>query len=263
MPAGQPALAASRSGRHRAGVQLMIFTVLLAAGLAGLGAAAVGIAHQLLPRRFTPAQQSRIATWEMERRWRAFPAGAIFPDSVKYVVSGAALNSSGDLALQARRLAIAPQSGCAAVVSGAAARVLHRYGCTGAVRATYVDASGSMVATVAVIVMPGTAAAETAASDLTHGSGNPALLVQAFRVLGSPAAGFGDPQRQLTRTVTAGPYLILVTAGFADGRHRIGIRGDYYQYQEMTSLNAGLTAFAATTLGRPLPVPACPGAPGC
>jgi hypothetical protein len=258
-PSGGP----GRVRPRPAGCRFALFAALLAAGLGGLAFAAVGIAHQLLPRQFTPAQQSRIATWEMERRWRALPAGKIFPGTVAYQLPGAALNASSSLALDARRLGVAEPSACPAAVTGGAAAVLRQFGCSEALRATYLDASGSMVTTVEVAVLPDAAAAKTAAADLTSQSGGSALLVRTYRVAGTPAAGFGDAERQMTRAVAAGPYVVLATAGFADGRRRIDVAGDYYLTQEITSLIKGVAGSAAASLGSQPSVPQCPGAPGC
>lgn len=257
---GTAVLPARRAGRGSR--QLAALVILLATGLGGLAVAAIGIAHQLLPRQFTHRQQSQIATWEMERRWRVLPAGKIFPDQVSYQLSALALDANAGLMLDARRLGIARQSGCAAAVSGSAVAILARYGCTEALRATYVDSSGSMVATIAIMVLTGPAVARTAAADLSRQPSG-TLLVRTFPVKGTPAAGFGDAERQLSRATADGPYVVLSTAGFADARHRIAVREDSYLDQEMTSLNAGLTSSAAVALGHTPAPPVCPGTPGC
>ena len=202
-------------------------------------------------------------TWELERRWRVLPAGAIFPGAVGYTVLSNDLNSSSNLMLQARLLSISPETTCAAAVTGTAAQLLSRYGCTAAMRATYVDSSGSLVATVAVAVLPGTAAQHAVVQDLTGSGDVSASLVRALPVAGTPAAGFGDQQRQMTSAVGAGPYVILSTAGFADGRHHVRLSADPYLDQEMSSLTAGLASTAERALGKPLAPVVCPGAPGC
>jgi hypothetical protein len=222
----------------------------------------VGIAHRLLPRHFTAAQQRQIMGWEMERRWRVLPAGKIFPAVVPYTVSAAALDAPASLTLQAQRLGISPQESCSTVVTTAAASVLEHGGCSAAFEATYVDSSGSMVATVVVAVLPASSAASTAARALkaaTYGAAGPA---QAFPVQGTPAAGFGDTQRQLSHVEAAGPYVILSTAGFTDGRPG-PVSDDGYVDTEMASLTEGLVSSAQRVLGKQPPLPVCPGAPGC
>ena len=257
----QPSRLSSHHGRHAG--RLAVCLALLAAGVAGLAVSAVGIAHNLLPRQFTVAQRRQIATWELERRWRALPARAIFPDSVSYTVPSGELNADSDLTLQARLLTISPDTSCAAAVTGTAAQLLSKYGCTAAMRATYVDASRSLVATVAVAVLPSVTAQAVVIKGLRSSADLSASLVRALPVANSPAARFGDPQRQLTRADGAGLYVILSTAGFADGRRHVRLAADPYLDHEMLSLTAGLASSAKQALGKPLPPVVCPGAPGC
>jgi hypothetical protein len=240
-----------------------VFGALLTAGLIGLAIAAVGIAHQLLPRRFTPAQQRAIATWEVDRRWRALPIGKIFPASVSYELLPSMVNSSTSLALSAQLLGVSQATSCSRAVSGSAIRILRLHGCTDALRATYVDASGSMVATVAVAVLPNAAAAGAAVSALAGpGSDHPAL-VRALAVAGTPAAGFGAAQRQLWLATDAESYVVMATAGFADDRGRVRLAADSYLDNEMSSLANGLVSETKSVLGGRPAVPGCPGAPGC
>jgi hypothetical protein len=238
------------------------FSLLLVVGLAGLGAAAVGVAHQLLPRHFTPAQQRQIIGWEMERRWRLLSAGKIFPAAVPYTVPASALGGSAGLTLQAQRLAISTPESCSSALSATAASVLDHNGCATALRATYVDSSGSMVATVVVAVLPAGAAASEVVPELGGTAGSSAAVVQAFPVPGTEAAVFGNSDRQLSDVQAAGPYVILSTAGFADDRGE-QVSGDSYDLAEMTSLADGLVSAAQHVLGKRPPTPVCPGAPGC
>lgn len=256
-----------RPGGGRLAARRRRFTVLallLVAALGGLAVAAVGIAHGLLPRPFTAAQRRQISDWEMERRWRVLPAGKIFPASISYTVSAAALNASSGsgLTLQAQRLAISPAESCASAFEQTAVPLLSRLHCSTVLRATYLDASGSMVATIAVAVLPGSAAANVAYHGLPGteaGAPGPALT---FPVPGTPAAGFGDAERQLSFVVAAGPYVILSTAGFADARTQ-RVSSDTYMSREMESLADGLVKSVQGNIGKPPPTPVCPGAPGC
>jgi len=249
------------TGSLRRRVRQGAFSVVLTAGLAGLALSAVGIAHQLLPRRFTSAQRRAISAWEMERRWRALPAGEIFPATVSYQLPSYDLGATSNLVLDARRLGIGPATKCSSAVTGKAIRVLSEQGCSGALRATYVDSSGSMVATVTVAVLPSTSAADNAISALP-GAGTGLMVSRPLRIARTAAAGFDDDDRELSRTEAVGPYVIMVTVGFSDGRHRMRLT-DPYVNTEMDSLVSGLTGAATAKLGAPLPVPSCPGAPGC
>ncbi len=237
--------------------------LVLGLGLCGLAAAAVGVAHQLLPRQFTPAQQRQIMAWEMTRRWRALSAGQIFPAAVAYKVSAQAVNSTQGLTLEAHRLAISPDTGCASGVSAAAATVLAAAHCSALLRATYLDSSGSMVATVGVAVLPDTQAAFAVAHALTAHGQDLALAVRALPVAGTVASRFGAGQRQLSDVVSAGPYVIMSAAGFTDGRPHVRLASDYYYDQEMTSLVDDLASAANTLLGTTPAIPKCPGSPGC
>jgi hypothetical protein len=257
----RPIPAPPPAGRLRRGIRQVAFGLVLTVGLAGLALSAVGIAHQLLPRRFTTAQRRAISAWEMERRWRALPAGKIFPASVSYQVLGGALNAPGSLELDARRLGISPATKCSAASSGTAMRVLSHHGCSAAMRATYVDSSGSMVATVTVAVLPSAPDADAVVKALPD-SGADWMVTRTLRVAGTPAAGFDNDDRQLSNSEAVGSYVIMVTAGFSDGRHHMP-QTEGYAGIEMLSLLSGLTHAAISALGAPLPVPSCPGAPGC
>lgn len=272
-PAGQPAAPGPVPRRRRRG-SLALFALIGVLGLVGLGVCAVGVAHRVLPRHFTAAQQLAITNWELEGRWRALTAGAIFPATISYQLSGDAFNATSGLALQARRLGIAPQAACADGVTPPTALVLRRHGCLALLRATYQDSTGSMVATAAVAVLPDPAAAQTVLGELTGSSGitgapsapyESKMLVRPMRVAGTSAGGFRAPQHQLATATVAGPYVILTTAGFADGRPgpSLDLDTDRYVDEEMTSFADALASSAGATLGHRPPVPSCPGAPGC
>lgn len=257
--AGDPGPRPGRAGRGRA----VLFGLLLTAALFGLALSAFGIAHQLLPRQFTPAQQRAIASWQLKRRWRALPASRIFPEVVRYWVSDGTLDSATGLDLDARRLGIASRTACSDGVTRRTAAVLARYGCAAVLRASYVDSSGSLVATVAVAVLPDTTAARLAGRALAGPPGASPEDVRPFRVARTAAARFGLAQRQLSSTTWKGPYVVISTVGFADGRRQVLIAVDGYLDGEMFSLARGLTVSAASEVGRTPPTPACPGTPGC
>jgi hypothetical protein len=263
--AGAAAAPSSHASAGRTRWRLGLIAAALILGLCGLAASTAGVVSQILPRRFSPAQQRQIMAWEMSRRWRTRPAGKIFPAAVSYQLPGVALNSGSNLPLIARRLGIARQAACAAATDPAAARVLGRLGCSAVLRATYADSTSSIVVTVGVAVLPGSAQARAAVRELSAATGAgqllPGLRPAAFP--GTLAAGFGDRQRQLNADVSAGPYLIMSAAGYADGRPRVRVSTDAYAEQEMSSLAHGTADVVRAPLGAAPPVPACPGAPGC
>jgi hypothetical protein len=263
-PLGMPGRLSRRphtAPRPRRRRPLLAVTALLL-GLAGTGISAAGIAGQLAPRSFTPAQRQQITSWEIARRWRTMPAGRIFPAAVAYQIPGSVLASSRQLALVARRAGIAPEARCSAATDPAAGRLLVRHGCAAVLRATYVDATQSLVITVGVAVMPSDAATEAVARDLSRGGQlHPGVRPARFR--GTLAARFSAGQRQLSWASASGPYLILSTVGFADGRPREQISTDSYADAEMQDAASGVVSAVSAPLKAPPPPPRCPGAPGC
>jgi hypothetical protein len=245
--------------------------IALVLGLAGLVVSAAGLVIQLMPRHFTAAEQHQIEAWEVTSRWRVLTAGQIFPASVGYQLSARILDSA-PLNVDALRVSIAPQSGCAGSVTAAAAAVLRRSGCQAVLRATYVDATRSYIMTVGVAVLPTSAAAAGASQGLSaparlmahavNGGGSAAAGLLAVRFRGA-AAGMYDYSRQLAASFSDGPYLIMYTVGYADGRPPVRVSQDSYSEQEMTSLAQGVAQSVASRLAAAPAIPRCPGAPGC
>src|SRR5205085_5257001 len=128
-------------------------TIAALLGAAGLAVSLVGLAGQVLPRRFSGAEQQKIRAWEVASRWRAWPAGKIFPASASYRLPWTLLGGNSSLTLSAHRVGIAPQATCVAAVDPGLAAMLDRDGCEGVLRATYTDSTGSFMATVAVVIL--------------------------------------------------------------------------------------------------------------
>jgi hypothetical protein len=260
--AGLPPAQHSRSPGPRAWRRPAAGAVLVLA-LCGLGVATRGALTQVMPRRFTIAQQRQIQSWEIGRRWRKLPETAIFPGSVPYQLPAQALGGAS-LALTAQRLGIGPPAGCAQGADPAAAKVLARYGCTTVLRATYVDSTGSMLVTVGVAVLPSIPAATAAGNRLAKEKPQDATgSVAPVPVPGTLAAGFSGAQRQWSWATHAGSYVIMATAGYADGRPPEHVTADPYLASEMSNLAQGLGDTVSGVLGKAPPVPTCPGAPGC
>jgi hypothetical protein len=231
-------------------------------GVAGLVASAAGIASQVLPRRFTTAQQQQIVAWETAKRWRTMPAGKIFPAAVPYQLPDYNLTAGAQLPLVADRVGIAPQVVCASGADPAAAQVLDAGHCLAMLRATYTDETDSMLVTVGVAVMPGAAAAQSAAAAVPQDHAQ----LSGVRAVSFPdtlASAFSDQQRQLSWAVARGPYVVLSTVGYADGRPQVPVSSDPYADEEMTSLAGGIAGAVEAVLGSSPPAPRCPGAPGC
>ena len=228
-------------------------------GVAGLLASGGGLAAQILPRRFSPAQQQAIMAWQTASRWRTWPAGKIFPAQVSYQLPNTEFDTVNGLTLAAHRVGIAPQASCRDGTDRALAQVLDRTGCQALLRATYTDATGSLVLTVGIAVMRGTAPPP---ARLPAGRGlRPAVKTVPFPH--TLTARFGDRQRQVAGAYSRGPYLVLYTAGFTDGRPYDQESLNPYTDSEIDSLGSGVAQRIGSVLGAPPPVPRCPGAPGC
>jgi hypothetical protein len=234
----------------------------LVLGLAGLAASAAGIMVQVLPRRFTEAQRQEIIAWEIGKRWRTWPAGQIFPATVPYQVTGFAPGDGGGLRLTAYRIGIASQASCESATDPPAARVLARHGCLAVLRATYGDATGALAVTVGIVVLPAPASADASLNALPHASGlEPGVRAVPFSH--TLAAQFGDTQRQLSWISNEGPYLVMSTVGYADGRRRVEESTDPYIKDEMLGVVHGIGVSVGSRLGASPSPPRCPGAPGC
>ena len=237
-------------------------------GIAGLAVAGFGLRVQLKPRTFTAAQQKRIEAWEVAKRWRTLSKATLFPGHIRYKLGKQPVGKA--LELTATRLDIAPRARCSTGAgSSKFTSVLRRDGCATVLRSTYADSTGSLVVTAGITVLTseahGRAAAEFLTGGVAGGQGARArqVVLRPFRVFGTAAASFGFAQRQLTWAVTAGPYLVLTTVCYADGRPRVQINGDTYADQEMKSLARGVAASIAAPLAAPPHVPRCPGEPSC
>jgi hypothetical protein len=231
-------------------------------GLLGLGASLIGMAAGILPRHFTPAEQQKIISWEMGKRWRSWPAGQIFPAQITYRLPGTSLASTTGLTLTARRVAIMPETSCAAATDTAAAQILDKHGCQAVLRATYSDATGAFVTTVGIAVLPGAKAGAAAHGALSASAGDHPGI-RAAGVAGTLAAWFADSGRQVSSSIAAGPYLVMYTAGYADGRPREAADATQYSGGELLRVSESIAGNIAGRIGAEPPLPHCPGSPGC
>lgn len=243
-----------------------VAAIVLLVGAVGFLVSAVGVTRQLLPRKFTSAQQATIMNWEVAKRWRDLPAGTIFAGSIGYRPPAALDGTGSSLALSAHRVGIAKEASCQSAVDRAAAAVLVRDGCQAVLRATYVDDTDSYVVTVGVAAFADSAQAaraERAIGAVKPSAGALAPGVLPVAIAGTPAAYFTDGSRQITGSSANGSYLIMYAIGYTDGRPRVPIADDSYADAEMTSMGTGVAGAVASALDPPLAAPHCPGAPGC
>ncbi|HTU72312.1 MAG TPA: hypothetical protein VMG38_02230 [Trebonia sp.] len=258
----QPPVSQDHPGRRRP--RLAIAALVL--GAVAMIFSGYQVYSAIMPRKFTPGQQRQIMAWEVASRWRQLPAGAIFPATVTYPPPQQ-LDDGGTLTMTTRRLGIAPQATCQEGTDPAAAAVLGPGGCEAVLRATYVDGTGSFLVTIGVVAFPSAAQATAAEQRLspsgTTRAGALAPGVQAVPFPGTQASGFTSARRQLSGSLGAGPYIVLYTIGYADGRPKVAVSGDEYTLAEMTSMGQGLAGKIAGRLAASPPAPHCPGVPGC
>lgn len=187
--------------------------IVIAAGHAVMSVVAVTGAVEILNRDPTNAELRLAADAEVARRWRAWPAGRIFPERLSYVPEDAPSEF-------ATRAGIAPDVGCEGSVDASLIPILSQHGCRAVLRASYADQLQGVVVTVGVVVFPDQQAAYRARGQITGST--TALRAVAFP--GTVAARFDDPARQSGSSERGGPYLVLTTAGQSDGRPAAAIR---------------------------------------
>jgi hypothetical protein len=244
----------------------------VAAGGLAVAVIAAGQARAELDRVPTAAERSAAAARALALRWRTWPAGQIFPARLQY-------GPPGGQDQTALRMGISPLTGCAAGLDPAAGAAAARRGCQAVLRATYTDRLQGIVWTVGVVAFrgPGDAAAFVRAlagsQPLTSrppGTGpqggavlhgylrtlpplrtpvgtlvirGPAGGVRALAIPQSAAGLFTGQARQLVTGWQQGPYAVLATAGYADGRSaRAGLEQRPSIFRPAGQLAAGVLA---------------------
>jgi hypothetical protein len=236
-PAVDPA-SGKRPGRVR---RLMTLVLLIVVGIAGVAGGGFALAHEMT-RKATKAEITAAAAKELASRWRRLPAGKIFPATVGY-------QDYGGNAVTAYLVGIAPPVSCPSAMNAAAFARIRPFGCSTMLRATYVDASGTLAVTVGVAVMSSGTAASNALARLGTMATGVSLDALSFR--GTVTNDFGNAQRAAGATqMTGGPYLFLFSAGYADGVPASAAGSN----PELVPLGSGLLSSlqsALTTMGNP------------
>lgn len=265
-PHASPSVAGSARSAHaappsqeRRRYRLVLVGLVLA--LIGLSASIGSVVLHVLPRTFSRGQQEQLAAWEIGKRWRTWPAGRIFPAVIPYQVSATALDSGSPAQLSATRIGIAPAASCPSVTGPKAQPVLARQHCTKVLRATYRDSTGAFAITVGIAVLPSPAQASRALHALNVRAASAGVRAAPFGH--TLAASFSDAARQLSDISAAGPYLIMSTVGYANGRHRVRESADPYDKDEMLSVADGISDWIGARIGASPPPASCPGGPAC
>jgi hypothetical protein len=183
----------------------MVMVLLLVIGLGASGAGGTLLVLELT-RHATTAEATAAGQQELASLWQRMTIGQVFPKTVTYSTGG------GDQAV-ATRIGIAPQSPCAAAADPKVAQALRTSGCVTMLRATYVDQSGTVLATVGIAVMTSAAGAQRVQDAIQPTEQTAGVLAVSF-----PGAAFPASAREIFGTQVGGPYVFFYTAGYADGR---------------------------------------------
>ncbi|GGO25854.1 hypothetical protein GCM10010116_51880 [Microbispora rosea subsp. aerata] len=248
--------AAAQAARERAELErgirfralyLTIMGIVLGVAAVNVLLGSVGLIQENRSRPLTDAERARYVAEDVARRWRAWPAGMVFPEELPYIGLGHAQQ-------YARRVGIAPEAACAAAVDSPVASVLGKYGCQTMLRATYVDQTSTFAVTVGVAVLPSEQARTDAAGELPV---DDRVGVRPVAFPGTITDTFGAAQRQRTGWVGAGPYIVFSAAGYTDGRTRASVPLEEQVNSEMWPMAETVAGRIARALGEPPDVPRC------
>jgi hypothetical protein len=183
----------------------------------------VAVGHELT-RKPTAKELELARAAELGSRWRNLDAGEIFPATVEYPLGLRVELRKTDRKPRAHRIGIAPASGCTAALDRKAADILTRHHCRAMLRATYVDESGTLVATIGVAVMPSAKDAADAEADFSSigGTSTDRYGLLTVRFPKTAAERFSAGQRQvLALSQARTPYVFFRASGWADGRRTL------------------------------------------
>ena len=189
---------------------LIIISVAGAAGFITLSVAAAAKGYNELTRKPTAAEFRQAAVADVARRWMAWPGGKIFPGTLSYQAGPGVTET-------VRRIGIGPGASCAAAVAPSLTRLLARHGCRAVLRASYTDDLQGVVYTIGVAAFPGASPAAAAEASMPSPL-PPATGLRALAFPGTATALFTDQARQASTAAQSGPYMVLTTAGYSDGR---------------------------------------------
>jgi hypothetical protein len=166
--------------------------------------------------------------WRNEGVEKLFPATVGDTPNYMYEVSDKKL-------AQWSRMGISQDTSCAKGLSGETREKAEKLGCKAVLRATYVDLTGEMVATVAIIVLPEDGSQEMGEYLVEQEDADvPDAAVVPYAVPGTLAAKWREDRRNGMGGYPLGgdllPYAVAVTAGAVDGRSSGNLPGDFGDY---------------------------------
>ncbi|MFD5626781.1 MULTISPECIES: hypothetical protein [unclassified Streptomyces] len=150
--------------------------------------------------------------------WHSVPVDQLFPPTVQGDGAG-----PGGADRVWTRVAVAPDTGCANAFDPLLRKALAPAGCLRVLRATYTDATRSLVTTVGLLFTKADARAMTSLKARFEKDGldrRTDLMPRPYAVGNTAAAGFGDDQRAswTVSVLTDAPVVVYAVSGFADGR---------------------------------------------
>ncbi len=208
-------------------VRKVIGSVLGVFGLLGmLGGGALASHTYSNSRQSIPNTAYGATLWRNETAEKLFPATIGDDPNHTYEVSDKRV-------AQWSRMGISQDTSCAKGLSGETKERAQKLGCKAVLRATYVDLTGEMVATVAIVVLPEDAAAQAMGEylDGQERADHPDAAVVPFPVPDTLAAKWQENRRNGMGGDALGgdqfPYAVAVTTGAVDGRTSGNLPGKF------------------------------------
>lgn len=213
------------NGRRVLGALLTALGVLGTLGGGALAAHAYSNSQEDVPN----AEAYGPVLWRNETAGELFPATVGDPPNSEY-------EASDEKIAQWRRMGISQETSCSKGLSGETKKTAQQLGCEAVVRATYVDLTGEMVATVAIIVLPKSATDAQEMGEYLQGQSGeefPEGAVVPFKVAGTLAAKWDESRRNGMGGAGLGgnlPYAVAVTTGAVDGRGAGALPDEFGEY---------------------------------
>ncbi|MEU1254404.1 hypothetical protein ABZ445_14085 [Streptomyces chartreusis] len=212
------------TARRVIGSLLTVFGVLGMLGGGALAAHAYSNSQQSIPNSaYGPV------LWRNETTARLFPETVGEPPNYKYDASDKGI-------AQWARMGVSQETSCEKGLSGKTLETAQQHGCKAVLRATYVDLTGEMVATVAVVVLSegsDSLAMGEYFDDQEHADVPDAAVVP-FAVPDTLAAKWKGERRNGMGGTALGadgfPYAVAVTTGAVDGRTSGNLPGEFGSY---------------------------------
>lgn len=239
-------MALERGVRYRS-IFLLVMGIILAIAATDVLLGVVGVLRETSSRPLTVAERTRYTEEDVARRWYAWRADEVFPAQVEYL-------GLTRVRQFARRVGVAREASCAAVVDAPVATVLRRHRCRTMLRAAYVDQTSTFVVTVGVAVLADEETRIDTGADLPV---DDRVGVRPIAFPGTVTESFGAAQRQRTGWIGAGPYIVFSAAGYADGRARDSISAQEIPHSELWPTAQSIAGHIARGLAAPPEIPRC------